>query len=271
MPERLDVELVRRGLVRSRTRACALITAGGVVVDGDVATRPAQHVGTDVPITVTQPDEMVSRGGHKLKGALEQARLLTPGALDVDGRYCLDAGASTGGFTQVLLDEGARHVLAVDVGHGQLAPELTADPRVTLKEGQNVRELERALVPTPPDLLVADLSFISLTLVLPALLDVGAPGCRLLVLVKPQFEVGRGRARHGVVTDDAARTEAVLGVAAAARAHGAAVRGVLPSVLPGENGNREIFLWLEQGGQQEGDVTAAVTAAVTTDLPGAVS
>lgn len=244
---RLDVELVRQGLARSRRAAVALVDAGRVRVDGRPARKPAEAVPDGVTLTVDGPvDPWVSRAAHKLLGALDDT------GVAVAGRACLDAGASTGGFTQVLLARGARHVVAVDVGHGQIAPEVARDPRVTVREGVNVRDLTTADAVPPaggaddrPGLVVADLSFISLRLALPPLVAVCAPGAELLVLVKPQFEVGRERlGRDGVVTSDVLRAEAVVRVADAAVACGAVVLGASPSRLAGENGNREHVLHL---------------------------
>lgn len=266
---RLDAELVRRGMARSRRRAVELVLEGKVRVAGAVAGKPAQVVGPEDPLDVDGGDDSVSRGAHKLAGALDDlAALGTP--LPVAGARCLDAGASTGGFTQVLLTAGAAHVDAVDVGHGQLDPAIAADPRVTAAEGVNVRELTAVMLDAPPAVVVADLSFISLTLVVAALVDVLAPGGELLLLVKPQFEVGRGRlGADGVVTDDALRAQAVLDVVAAAHATGRVEpRAVLPSRLPGPSGNREIFLHLVDPGEQRhrldltGELDRAVAAAV---------
>jgi 23S rRNA (cytidine1920-2'-O)/16S rRNA (cytidine1409-2'-O)-methyltransferase len=242
---RLDAELVRRGLARSREQAADLISAGRVAVAGQTAGKAASQVATDAAITVSkdadEPD-YVSRGGHKLAGALRAF----PG-LVVSGRRCLDAGASTGGFTEVLLRAGASHVVAVDVGYGQLAWLLRTDPRVTVLERVNVRNLTPEQVAPPPALVVADLSFISLRLVLPALASVAAPDGDLLVMVKPQFEVGKDKVGRGVVTDPALRAEAVAAVAAAAFDIGLGVLGITASPLPGPDGNVEYFLWLRSG------------------------
>lgn len=282
---RLDAELVRRGHARSRARATELVDAGRVTVAGVTAHRPAQRVtpDDDVRVIPDAADRWVSRAAHKLLGALDAADLLAPGEITPAGATCLDAGASTGGFTQVLLARGAARVVAADVGHGQLDPLVAGDPRVVVREGLNVRDLDPGdpdLEPAPA-LVVADLSFISLTLVLPALMAVAAPGADLLVMVKPQFEVGRERlARDGVVTSPALRSEAVTTVARAALARGAGVRAVLPSGLPGETGNREYFLWLRlptspapgapTGGPPDAvsrGVVEAVTTAVNEDRP----
>ncbi len=250
MPDRarLDTELVRRGLARSRRQAAELIDAGRVRVDGAVATKSATALGPDQAVEVGPgPDAAddpgyASRAAHKLAGALDA---LGPHGPRVRDRWCLDAGASTGGFTDVLLRRGAAHVVAVDVGHDQLVPWLRTDPRVTVREGVNVRYLTRDDVERAPDLVVGDLSFISLTLVLPALAAVAAPGADLLLMVKPQFEVGRERlGAGGVVRDPALRTSAVLGVAESALAQGLTVRAVVASPLPGPHGNVEYFLWM---------------------------
>ncbi|GIG20917.1 TlyA family rRNA (cytidine-2'-O)-methyltransferase [Cellulomonas chitinilytica] len=252
MTTRLDSELVHRGLARSRRQAGELIAAGRVSVDGSPARRSAVQVSAEhellVAVDASDPG-FASRAGHKLAGALDALGDAGPG---VRGRVCLDAGASTGGFTDVLLRRGAGRVVAVDVGHGQLLPELAADARVESREGVNVRDLVRGAVDPAPGLVVADLSFISLTLVLPALVDVAAPGADLLVMVKPQFEVGRERlGSGGVVRDPALRAGAVVHVARAARGLGMDVRAVLPSVLPGPSGNVEYFLWLRGDDRRE--------------------
>jgi 23S rRNA (cytidine1920-2'-O)/16S rRNA (cytidine1409-2'-O)-methyltransferase len=245
---RLDAELVRRGLARSREQAGELVAAGLVAVAGQQASKPATQVARDAPITVTdrlEPD-YVSRGGHKLAGALAVFGTQDGGGLAVAGRLGLDAGASTGGFTDVLLRAGAAHVVAADVGYGQLAWSLRTDPRVTVLDRVNVRTLEQV---TPvPDLVVADLSFISLTLVLPALVACAVPGADFVLLVKPQFEVGKGRVgAGGVVRDTADRAAAVEKVAGAGAGLGLGVRGVTASPLPGPAGNVEYFLWLLRG------------------------
>jgi 23S rRNA (cytidine1920-2'-O)/16S rRNA (cytidine1409-2'-O)-methyltransferase len=244
---RLDAELVRRGLARSREQAAELIAAGLVAVAGQVASKPATQVGRDAPVTVARDDEgpqYVSRGGHKLAGALAAF-----GGLVVTGKRCLDAGASTGGFTDVLLRAGAAHVVAADVGYGQLAWSLRTDERVTVLDRVNVRALEPAQVaPPPPQVVVADLSFISLTLVLPALAACAAPDADFALMVKPQFELGRGRVgAGGVVRSPQDRAEAVRAVCAAAATLGLGVLGVTASPLPGPSGNVEYFAWLRRG------------------------
>jgi 23S rRNA (cytidine1920-2'-O)/16S rRNA (cytidine1409-2'-O)-methyltransferase len=257
---RLDAELVRRGMARSRRHAGELIADGRVQVDGAVASKSAATVGTEQPIEIAGDDlgpQYASRAGHKLAGALDA---LGPDGPRVAGRRCLDAGASTGGFTDVLLRRGAEHVVAVDVGHGQLVPWLREDPRVTARDGVNVRHLTTADVDRRPELVVGDLSFISLTLVLPALADVVAPGGDLLLMVKPQFEVGRERlGAGGVVRDPSLRVEAVLGVASTAQRTGLSVRDVVASPLPGPGGNVEYFLWLAAPGVDHGDARVGGT------------
>jgi 23S rRNA (cytidine1920-2'-O)/16S rRNA (cytidine1409-2'-O)-methyltransferase len=253
---RLDTELVRRGLARSREQAGELVAAGLVAVAGQRASKPATQVARDAPITVTESGEpgYVSRGGHKLAGALEVFggfRGVVPpgqhrGDLMVEGRNALDAGASTGGFTDVLLRAGAAHVVAADVGYGQLAWSLRTDPRVTVIDRVNVRAL--GPVTPAPDLVVADLSFISLTLVLPALVSAAAPDADFVLLVKPQFEVGKGRVgAGGVVRDTTDRSASIEKVAGAAGELGLGVRGITASPLPGPAGNVEYFLWLRRG------------------------
>jgi 23S rRNA (cytidine1920-2'-O)/16S rRNA (cytidine1409-2'-O)-methyltransferase len=268
---RLDAELVRRGLARSRDQAAELIGLGRVKVSGVVATKPATGVTTDVAIVVAaDPDrpDYVSRGGHKLAGALA---VFDPEGLVVAGRRCLDAGASTGGFTDVLLRHGAAQVIAVDVGYGQLAWKLRQDPRVQVHDRTNVRELTAEIIGGPVDLVVGDLSFISLGLVLDALLGVTEPDGDLALMVKPQFEVGKERVgKGGVVRDPTLRAEAVVGVAAAAAARGWGVQSVATSPLPGPSGNVEFFLWLRRGAAKlEADVIhTLVSRAAPSGVPG---
>ena len=221
------------------------MAAGLVAVAGQRAAKPATQVARDTPITVTESGEpgYVSRGGHKLVGALAA---FVPAGLVVQGRSCLDAGASTGGFTDVLLRAGAAHVVAADVGYGQLAWSLRTDPRVTVMDRVNVRTLDR--VSPVPGLVVADLSFISLTLVLPALVGCAAPDADFVLLVKPPFEVGKGRVgAGGVVRETTDRSAAVHRVTAAAGQLGLGVEGVTASPLPGPAGNVEYFVWLRRG------------------------
>jgi 23S rRNA (cytidine1920-2'-O)/16S rRNA (cytidine1409-2'-O)-methyltransferase len=245
---RLDAELVRRGLARSRNQAAELVATGRVRVSGQLATKVATAIGPDDPVLVeADADEpaYVSRGGHKLAGALAA---FMPLGLEVAGRRCLDAGASTGGFTDVLLRAGAAGVVAVDVGYGQLAWSLQTDDRVVVIDRTNARDLTLDAVGEPVDLVVGDLSFISLRLVLPALVRVSAPHADLVVMVKPQFEVGRERVGSGgVVRDPALRAEAVRAVAAVAHQLGFGTESVVASTLPGPAGNVEYFLWLRAG------------------------
>ena len=225
---------------------------------GAVATKPATGVEAATPLLVDQPPgpSYASRGGHKLAGALDAL------GVDVAGRRALDAGASTGGFTDVLLQRGARHVVAADVGYGQLVWALQSDPRVTVLDRTNVRSLELAQVGEPVDLLVADLSFIPLGLVLPALVRCATPTADLLPMVKPQFEVGRERLPSGgVVRDPELRAQTVRQVAAQAAALGLGVRGITASPLPGPSGNVEYFLWLRAGAPAlDEDLLAAAVA-----------
>jgi 23S rRNA (cytidine1920-2'-O)/16S rRNA (cytidine1409-2'-O)-methyltransferase len=266
---RLDAELVRRGLAPSRERAAQLIADGRVRVSGATATKPATGVTTDVAIVVKESEQgpdYVSRGAHKLAGALAA---FAPGGLEVTGRRCLDAGASTGGFTDVLLRAGAAEVVAVDVGYGQLDWSLRQDPRVVVRDRQNVRALTPDLIGGPVDLVVGDLSFISLALVLDALLAVTRPDGDLALMVKPQFEVGKDRVgKGGVVRDTGLRTEAVLGIATAAAERGWGVHGVTSSPLPGPSGNVEFFLWLRRGpATVDADEITAVVHRGTTPEP----
>lgn len=246
---RLDAELVRRRLARSREHASQLIAAGRVTVGGATATKAATQVETSAAVVVAKDDhepDYVSRGGHKLAGALAA---FLPRGLEVAGRRALDAGASTGGFTDVLLRAGAAEVVAVDVGYGQLAWSLRSDERVTVKDRTNVRELTLdAIDGRPVDLVVGDLSFIPLGLVLPALVRCAAPGADLVLMVKPQFEVGRERlGSGGVVRSTRLRAESVCKVAEQAAELGLGVLGVTASPLPGPSGNVEYFLWLRAG------------------------
>jgi 23S rRNA (cytidine1920-2'-O)/16S rRNA (cytidine1409-2'-O)-methyltransferase len=247
---RLDAELVRRGLARSREQAVELIAAGRVTVGGQAAGKAATQVETSAAIVVAgrrdEDAEYVSRGGHKLAGALAA---FGPLGLAVEGRRCLDAGASTGGFTDVLLRAGARQVVAVDVGYGQLAWRLQTDPRVVVVDRTNIRDLTLEHIGGEAvELIVGDLSFISLTLVLPALVRCAAPAADLALMVKPQFEVGRERlGSGGVVRDPALHADAVRTVAASALGLGLGVLGVTASPLPGPSGNVEYFVWLRAG------------------------
>jgi 23S rRNA (cytidine1920-2'-O)/16S rRNA (cytidine1409-2'-O)-methyltransferase len=255
---RLDAELVRRGLARSREHAVSLIAEGRVAVSGRAATKPATGVEPGTPVVVrTDPDEpsWVSRGAHKLLGALDALPVA------VEGRRALDAGASTGGFTEVLLSRGVAEVVAVDVGYGELAWSLRTDDRVRVVERTNVRTLTSEAIGGPVDLVVADLSFISLRLVLPALIGCTNDDADQLLMVKPQFEVGRERlGAGGVVRDPEHRVQAVLDVARAAADLGWGTAGIVASPLPGPAGNVEFFVWLRRdaGPPREDDVRRAV-------------
>ena len=269
---RLDSELVRRGLARSREQAAEFIATGRVVLAGVTATKPASAVTPDTPLLVRPPADggvdYVSRGGHKLAGALARFTL-APEPLRIAGAECLDAGASTGGFTDVLLRAGATRVVAVDVGYGQLAWSLRRDERVDVRERTNVRSLTPDDIGGPVAITVADLSFIGLRTVLPSLVACTRTDGNLVVLVKPQFEVGRERlGPGGVVRDPDLRAEAVLRVASAAQQHGLRARGVVASSLPGPQGNVEYLLWLAGPGapapepQQPEAIRAAVQRAI---------
>jgi 23S rRNA (cytidine1920-2'-O)/16S rRNA (cytidine1409-2'-O)-methyltransferase len=243
---RLDTELVRRGLARSRQQAADLVAGGQVLVGGVVARKVATQVDAAASLSVRDADlgePYASRGATKLLGALQSFDSLL-----VEGRRCLDAGASTGGFTDVLLRKGTDCVVAVDVGYGQLVWRLQQDPRVLVRDRTNVRDLTPEMTEGLVDLVVADLSFISLRLALPAFARVTTEAADLVLMVKPQFEVGRAALpAGGVVRDPALRRDAVLGVAREAAALGFGVCGVAASPLPGPAGNVEYFLWLRRG------------------------
>jgi 23S rRNA (cytidine1920-2'-O)/16S rRNA (cytidine1409-2'-O)-methyltransferase len=254
---RLDTLLAERGLFASRSRAAASVMAGEVRLgsDGERAQKPGQLVDPGIEIAVDERPRFVSRGGVKLANALA--------AFDLDpaGRRCLDVGASTGGFTDCLLQNGAAHVIALDVAYGELDWRLRNDERVTVLERSNARAIAPDALPYAPDLVVVDLSFISLTKVLPAVLACVAERHDVLAMIKPQFEVGRGNVgKGGVVREPDARRGALVAVAAAARARGAAVLGFASSGLPGPKGNRESFVWLAEAGRP-GDVADLETAA----------
>jgi 23S rRNA (cytidine1920-2'-O)/16S rRNA (cytidine1409-2'-O)-methyltransferase len=254
---RLDSLLADRGLFPSRTRAAAAVLAGDVLVGAGRrrAEKPGQLVAEDVELDVSLPAQFVSRGGVKLANALDAL------GVPVEGRRALDVGAATGGFTDCLLQRGAAHVVALDVAYGELAMKLRDDPRVTALERVNARGLTCDSLPFRPDLIVADVSFISLAKVLPAVLACAAERFDALLMVKPQFEVGRERVgKGGVVRDAALRREALRAVAAAAVAEGAAVLGFASSGLPGPAGNRETFVWIAEGGRAGAvaDLEAAV-------------
>jgi 23S rRNA (cytidine1920-2'-O)/16S rRNA (cytidine1409-2'-O)-methyltransferase len=240
---RLDALLTERGLFQSRSRAAASVLAGEVRLGGgEPAHKPGQLVSDDIELEVVAPPPYVSRGGIKLANALDAT------GISVEGRRCLDVGASTGGFTDCLLQRGAKHVVAYDVAYGELDWRLRTHPRVTVIERRNARELRTDELPYRPDLVVVDVSFISLTKVLPAVLGAAAPRYDCLALVKPQFEAGRERVGSGGVVRDAAVRRAILvEVGEAARALGAAVVGFASSGLPGPKGNRETFVHLAEG------------------------
>ena len=244
MRTRLDAEMVRRGLARSRDHAVDLIESRSVLVAGIPASKPATQVDAETSILLAgERDDYVSRGGHKLAGALD-----TFSEIIVAGKVALDAGASTGGFTDVLLKRGAAKVIAVDVGYGQLAWELRQDPRVVIHDRTNIRTINPELLGERVEIVVADLSFISLTLVMPALVSVTKPEADFLIMVKPQFEVGRENlGAGGVVRDPLLRKGAVLEVANSAYDMGLGTLGVVASPLPGPSGNVEYFLWLRRG------------------------
>ncbi|MEY3169811.1 MAG: hypothetical protein RL421_1054 [Actinomycetota bacterium] len=258
MRTRLDAEMVRRGLARSREHAVDLIESKLVLVRGIPASKPATAVDAETSITLAdERDEYVSRGGHKLAGALDAFK-----ELKVEGRVALDAGASTGGFTDVLLKRGAKKVIAVDVGYGQLAWEIRQDSRVEIHDRTNVRALNRDVIRDEIDLVVADLSFISLAMVLPALISVSSSETDFLLMVKPQFEVGREKlGAGGVVREPELRRAAVYEVAKSAYELGLGTFGVVASPLPGPSGNVEYFLWLKGGGAMitDHDLDEAIT------------
>jgi 23S rRNA (cytidine1920-2'-O)/16S rRNA (cytidine1409-2'-O)-methyltransferase len=255
---RLDQLLVARGLFDSRTSASRAVLAGEVALgSGDRVAKPGMLVAADVEVEVADRPRFVSRGGLKLEHALN--RLGVP----VAGRRCLDAGASTGGFTDCLLQRGAEQVVALDVAYGELDWRIRNDPRVTVLERRNARALEAADLPWAPDLICADLAFIGLSKVLPALANVAAPRFDMLALVKPQFELGRDRVgKGGVVRSAEDRLEALLAVASCAHALGLSVQGFSSSGLPGPAGNRESFAWLSEGSRAgvEDVVEAALEA-----------
>jgi 23S rRNA (cytidine1920-2'-O)/16S rRNA (cytidine1409-2'-O)-methyltransferase len=257
---RLDALLAERGLFESRSRAAAAVMAGQVRLGGDGrrADKPGQMVAPDVPVAVDATDEYVSRGGVKLANALEAF------GLEVAGRLALDVGASTGGFTDCLLQRGASHVVALDVAYGELHWKLRNDPRVTVIERSNARALDAAMLPFLPDLIVADVSFISLSKVLPAVLAAAsADGFDCLALVKPQFELGRDRVgKGGVVRSADDRLEALLSVGSFVSDElGLSVLGFASSGLPGPAGNRESFVWIGPSGDPRAVADVATAAA----------
>jgi 23S rRNA (cytidine1920-2'-O)/16S rRNA (cytidine1409-2'-O)-methyltransferase len=258
---RLDVLMAERGIAESRSRAQALIMAGRVLVEGAVVTKAGSAVRETARVELVAPPRYVSRGGEKLETALRAF------AIDVTGERCLDVGASTGGFTDCLLQHGAAAVIAVDVGRNQLHERLRADGRVTVVEGVNARRLDCGDLPYTPALITADVSFISLRLVLPAAIACAEPGWRALVLVKPQFEAGRADVRRGVVRDPEVRRRVLRELCAFFTAAGAVVLGVCDSCAPGPAGNREYVVYAAAAGHpvaQEGgiDVERAIADAV---------
>ena len=256
---RLDTLLAQRGLFPSRTRAAASVLAGEVRLGagGRRASKPGELVAEDVEVELAVAPAFASRAGLKLANALDAL------SVPVSGRRCLDVGASTGGFTDCLLQRGAAHVVAVDVAYGVLDWTLREDPRVTVLERVNARALSPDALPHPPELVTIDVSFISLTKVLPAVLTCAAPRHDCLAMVKPQFEVGRERVgKGGVVRDPEERRSALLAVARAAESLGATVLGLAPSGLPGPKGNRETFVWLGEAGRPGGVDPEAAVAAV---------
>jgi 23S rRNA (cytidine1920-2'-O)/16S rRNA (cytidine1409-2'-O)-methyltransferase len=258
---RIDAVLAARGLFPSRTAAAGAVRAGEVRIgrDGPTALRPSQLVEPEATLIVDPGRRYVSRGGIKLENALEAL------AIDVEGRECADVGASTGGFTDCLLQRGAVGVAAVDVAYGQIDLRLREDPRVTVIERLNAREMLPSDLPFAPALAAVDVSFISLTKVLPAVARCLAPGGEALAMVKPQFELGRKRVGRGVVRDRDDRREAIRTVAEAAAELGLPVRGVASSGLPGPKGNRETFVWCGGDGPPLADLDAAILAAVEED------
>ncbi|MCE7483442.1 MULTISPECIES: TlyA family RNA methyltransferase [Microbacterium] len=244
---RLDAALAARGLARSRSHAATLIAAGVVSVDGRPIIKASTSVGDEAVITLAESDHYVSRGAQKLIAALDAFEVV------VDGRLALDMGASTGGFTQVLRERGARKVLAVDVGHDQLAASIAEDPAVVHVEGFNVRHMTRESLtevtgePEAPELIVGDLSFISLELVMPAVAAVAASGSDIVLLVKPQFEVGRTAVRGGLVTDPATRADAVARVVWHGWDAGFGMLGILASPILGTHGNAEFLVHMAPG------------------------
>jgi 23S rRNA (cytidine1920-2'-O)/16S rRNA (cytidine1409-2'-O)-methyltransferase len=260
---RLDAALTQRGLVRSRTVAAKLIADGMVTVDGEPIVKASHKVRDDQLLEVAPSDHYVSRGAHKLIAALDAF------GVPVAGSIALDAGASTGGFSQVLLERGVGRVIAVDVGHGQLAAQLALEPRLVLVEGFNLRyataEAIRAAsgVSERPDVVVGDLSFISLTTVLPALVATAKPGADFVLLIKPQFEVGRGGIREGVVRNPALRADAVSGVLWAGWDLGLSTHGLIASPIAGGAGNHEYLCWMTSAaGSNPTEWTDRITALV---------
>jgi 23S rRNA (cytidine1920-2'-O)/16S rRNA (cytidine1409-2'-O)-methyltransferase len=258
---RIDAVLAEQGLFPSRSAAAGAVRAGEVRVgqDGPVALRPSQLVEPEAALIVDSGPRYVSRGGNKLENALEAL------GIDVSGRECVDIGASTGGFSDCLLQRGAARVAAVDVAYGQIDLRMREDPRVTVIERLNARAMEPVDLPFVPSLATVDVSFISLAKILPAVARCLAPGGEALAMVKPQFELGRNRVGRGVVRDAGDRREAIRAVASAAADLGLPVRGVASSGLPGPKGNRETFVWCGGDGPPVDDLETAILTAVEED------
>jgi 23S rRNA (cytidine1920-2'-O)/16S rRNA (cytidine1409-2'-O)-methyltransferase len=241
---RLDTELVRRGIASTRNKAQRLIESGAVSIGGHLETKPSRKVGADAGIDVMpQGHQYVSRGAYKLLGALE--KFISQGLASPQGRDCLDIGASTGGFTQVLLEHGANRVIALDVGHDQLSDSVRANPSVLEMSGTNIRDVTVESLPFRPTYVVSDVSFISLTYVIPVIARLAAPYAEIVLLVKPQFEVGKGNlGKDGIVTDPQLRAKSLEKVVECARTNGLKVMGSAPSPIEGTHGNSEYLLWL---------------------------
>lgn len=240
--ERLDKTLVDLGLVDTRSKAQRLVRAGHVLVDGKVVDKPSRMVLSNAEIRVDKGDDYVSRGAYKLAGAFKA--FADAGLSGPEGLRCLDIGASTGGFCDVLLRGGAERVIALDVGHGQLDPRIANDPRIIEMSGVNIRDVQDGDLPYRPQLVVSDVSFISLTYVLPVIARIADKGAQIMVLVKPQFEVGRANLdRHGIVTDPAVRERALERVVDCARACGLGVVATTVSPIEGTHGNVEYLLF----------------------------
>lgn len=260
---RLDVEIVSRGLAPSREQARAAVLAGRVTVDGEVVTKAGHGVRPSAEIVLAEGPRFVSRGGVKLCGALDTF------GVDPHGLLAIDVGASTGGFTDCLLQRGATSVTAVDVGYGQLAWSLRNDPRVRVLERTNIRTAERELLGGPYELVVIDVSFVGLAKVLPSVLPLVAPGGSVLALVKPQFEAGKGRVgKKGVVRDAAIHVDVLESVVDAVASHGWVVRGLTWSPITGPEGNIEFWAWLAAEGEPASDEPAAIVAAAHAALGG---
>ena len=246
MAERVDIFLVRIGLARSRALANDLVRSGRVVVNGKTITKPSELVAPDAKIAINAllgDSNVASRAGGKLAGAIDDLR--SQGVeINIEGKDCLDIGASTGGFTKVLLENGAARVIALDVGHGQLRPELRENPKVTMLEGVNARYLTNEQLPFEPQFITCDVSFISLTMVFPAIKEVAQSGAQVLLLIKPQFEVGKGNlGKGGIVRDEKLIAQAIENVKTKADENGFSKIKVIPSKFTGTGGNQEYFLF----------------------------